>query len=147
MLDVIKKPFYEKGFRISQQDLAGCRQETSSTKAPKSLRNPWKQLQYLKKNIIIIKKIRISFPPEHFVTVIVTSNLFFFPLRVCLVYLTAPSVQAIVLLVVSNAYLLISPNAIAGRLLCSPWISTHLGLCERLQTSSSSSKAGLNRQH
>jgi len=52
---------------------------------------------------------RISFPPEHFVTAIVTSNLFF-SLPVYFVYLTALSVQSIVLLMVSSAYLLISPS-------------------------------------
>lgn len=48
----------------------------SSTKAPKSPRNQWKQLHSFKKNKTPIFS-RISFPPEHFVTVIVTRNLFF----------------------------------------------------------------------
>lgn len=74
-------------------------------KARKSPRNQWKQLHSLKKK---------SFPDSHFLLNILWPWLlqatYFFPLLVYFVYLTALSVQSIVFLMVSKAYLPIWPS-------------------------------------
>lgn len=138
LLDIIQKPFYKAGFRIRQQELTGWRQ--GSLKAPKSPRNQGKQLHSFRKKILS----RLSFPSEHFVTVIVTSNLFF-SLPVYFVYLTALSVQSIVLPLISKAYLLISPSRYRSHAVLQELDERSSQTCERLQAGSQS-KAGLNRQ-